>query len=278
MEGALNRGCTTDATPSSTECATQAGAPQRIVLLGSGNVATHLAEAFGKERVVQIWSRNPENSRRLAARIGTQAVEHLEDIATDAQLYIISVSDDAIAPLAARLQGRHGLWAHTSGSIPAYALTGVGDAHGVFYPLQTFSRDVDVDMQKVPVFVEASTPEAAATLKSAASLFTNRIYDADSNRRRKLHIAAVFACNFANYMWMKADKILGEEGLDVTVFGPLIDATFTKAMTTDPEAGQTGPARRGDRSVIASHEAMLSDDDREIYSLLSSSILKHFNK
>jgi predicted short-subunit dehydrogenase-like oxidoreductase (DUF2520 family) len=170
------------------------------------------------------------------------------------------------------------VWAHTSGSIPADVLAGVGDAHGVFYPLQTFSREVDVDMSEVPLFVEANSDDAVALLKDAARLFTTHIYDADSQRRRKLHIAAVFACNFANYMWLEADKLLKDEGLDIRVFSPLIDATLTKAMTTGPEAGQTGPARRGDRSVIASHEAMLSGDDREIYALLSSSILKHFNK
>jgi predicted short-subunit dehydrogenase-like oxidoreductase (DUF2520 family) len=249
----------------------------RIVLLGSGNVATHLAEAFGS-RVVQIWSRNYENARLLAARVGAEAVEDVDDITDDADIYIISVSDDAIAPLAARLTGRRGVWAHTSGSIPADVLAGVGDAHGVFYPLQTFSREVDVDMSEVPLFVEANSDDAVALLKDAARLFTTHIYDADSQRRRKLHIAAVFACNFANYMWLEADKLLKDEGLDIRVFSPLIDATLTKAMTTGPEAGQTGPARRGDRSVIASHEAMLSGDDREIYALLSSSILKHFNK
>jgi predicted short-subunit dehydrogenase-like oxidoreductase (DUF2520 family) len=249
----------------------------RIVLLGSGNVATHLAEAFGAH-VVQIWSRNYENAQRLAEHVGANAVENLDDVATDADVYIISVSDDAIAPLAARLKGRRGVWAHTSGSIPANVLDGVGDAHGVFYPLQTFSRDVDVDMSEVPLFIEASTPEATSLLKEVARMFTTHIYDADSQRRRKLHIAAVFACNFSNYMWMMADKLLNEEGLDIRVFAPLIEATFAKAMTTGPEAGQTGPARRGDCSVIASHEAMLSTEDREIYSLLSSSILKHFNK
>ena len=254
-----------------------ARAPQRIVILGSGNVATHLAEALAP-RVVQIWSRNPENARALAARTGTAAALSVDDITPDADLYIISVSDDAIAPLARQFKGRRGIWAHTSGSIPSEALAGTGDTHGVFYPLQTFSRDVDVNMSEVPLFVEASTPEATAMLKNTAALFTGHIYDANSERRRKLHIAAVFACNFANYMWLKADTLLRGEGLDIRVFAPLIEATFTKAMATGPEAGQTGPARRGDRSVIASHEAMLRGDDREIYSLLSSSILKHFDK
>ncbi|WP_295728384.1 DUF2520 domain-containing protein [uncultured Muribaculum sp.] len=252
-------------------------APGRIVMLGSGNVATHLAKALGP-RLVQVWSRNYDNARSLAEATGAEAIENLDDIATDADLYILSVSDDAIAPLASRLKGRHGVWAHTSGSIAADALDGVGDAHGVFYPLQTFSRNVDVDMSQVPLFVEATTPEATIMLENTAAIFTNHIYRADSERRRKLHIAAVFACNFANYMWLKADSLLAEEGLDIRVFAPLIEATLTKAMTTGPEAGQTGPARRGDRSVIASHEAMLGDDDREIYSMLSSSILKHFHQ
>lgn len=249
----------------------------RIVLLGSGNVATHLTKVLAPN-IVQIWSRNPRHAETLAHDIGAEAVENINDITLEADLYLISVSDDAIIPLAMQLKGRKGIWAHTSGSIPATALDGVGDAHGVFYPLQTFSRDVDVDMAQVPVFVEASTPEAAGKLKKTAAIFTSHIYDADSDRRRRLHIAAVFACNFANYMWLKADTLLHDEGLDIRVFAPLIEATLTKAMTTGPRDGQTGPARRGDRSVIASHESMLQGDDREIYSLLSDSILKYFNK
>lgn len=263
MEGTLNR--------------TTSDIPGRIVLLGSGNVATHLARALAPN-IIQVWSRNPRHAETLALNIGAEAIENLNDIAPDADLYLISVSDDAIIPLAEQLQGRKGIWAHTSGSIPATALKGVGDAHGVFYPLQTFSRDVDVDITQVPLFIEASTPEAADKLKKTAAIFTSHIYDADSDRRRRLHIAAVFACNFANYMWLKADTLLREEGLDIRVFAPLIEATLTKAMTTGPRDGQTGPARRGDRSVIASHETMLHGDDREIYSLISASILKYFNK
>lgn len=252
----------------------------RIAILGAGNVATHLALSFGHEVVAQIWARDIVKARALAERVGTSATSSLDDIIDDADLYIISVSDDAIAQLAARLQGRRGLWTHTSGSIPASVLDGVGTERGVFYPLQTFSADREVDMPRVPIFLEASSPEAMDTLRRAAHLLTPRVYEADSERRRRLHIAAVFACNFTNYMWVAADRLLGDDGLDLSVLAPLIEATAAKAVAGNPEAGQTGPARRGDRGVIASHEAMLADrpELREIYTLISQSILNHYAK
>lgn len=256
---------------------TPVAAPERIVLLGAGNVATHLGLALAG-RVVQVWSRTAASAQRLASRIGGHCAVAASpaDIAEDADLYVVAVSDDAIAPLARQLRGRRGTWVHTSGSVAADALAGVGDAHGVFYPLMTFTREARLDMARVPVFVEASTPEALAQLRAAAALFTTHIYDADSDSRRRLHIAAVFACNFTNYMWLCAERLLAAEGLPIGIFAPLLEATLDKAMTIGPEAGQTGPARRGDRTVVAAHQAMLSGDVRDIYTLLSEAILNHY--
>lgn len=254
-------------------------APERIVVIGAGNVATHLGMALGR-RVVQVWSRTVGHAQRLAALIGGQCgvALSLGDIVDDAALYVVAVSDDAIAGVARQMRGRHGLWVHTSGSTPADVLEGVGDAHGVLYPLQTFSREARLDMSRVPIFVEATTSEAVATLRATAALFTTHIHEADSARRRRLHIAAVYACNFANYMWLKADQLLAAEGLGLREFAPMIEATLEKAMTIGPWAGQTGPARRGDRTVVAAHEAMLPESDRQLYMQLSDAIFNHFNQ
>lgn len=273
-----------DATPTAAGALSAAGeaagaAAGRIVLLGSGNVATHLGAALAG-RVVQVWSRTEAHARRLAQQVGAgcTATADIDALAPDADLYIMAVSDDAIAPLAQRARGRRGVWVHTSGTTAAAALDGVGDAHGVLYPLMTFTREARLDMARVPVFVEATTAAARAMLRATAHGFTPSVYEADSQRRRRLHIAAVYACNFANYMWLKASEMLVAEGLTLDLFAPMIEAALDKALTIGPEAGQTGPARRGDSAVVAAHQAMLPEgDDRKLYAMLSQAIFSHFN-
>ncbi len=251
----------------------------RIVILGAGNVATHLALSLSKKAdIIQIYNHRLPAATTLASKVGAQAVDSLDDLDKSADLYIISIKDDAIAGLASMLRGIYGgVWAHTSGSTPAGVLQGVGDAHGVLYPLQTFSKEAEVDMKEVPFFIEASSDSARKLLESTAGLISDHIYEADSDRRKRLHIAAVFACNFTNYMWSKADGLLKADGLDISVFRSLISATFEKAMAISPETGQTGPARRGDKAIMASHEAMLDGEEAELYIILSESIFNHYN-
>ncbi len=251
----------------------------RIVILGAGNVATHIASALaGKADIIQIYNHRLENAQTLALKVGAKAVDSLSEIDSDADLYIISVKDDAIAQLTGRLKNfDKGIWVHTSGSTPSEALSGVGEAHGVLYPLQTFSKETEVDMSEVPFFIEASSEEALDLIEDTARLVSAKIHHADSERRKRLHIAAVFACNFTNYMWTRADSLLHKDGLDIRVFRSLIMATIDKAMEISPEKGQTGPARRGDKAVMAQHEAMLGGENAELYRVLSDSIFNHYH-
>ena len=156
----------------------RAQTPARIVMIGSGNVATHLAAAFaGVADVVQVYSPTAEHAAALAAKTGAEAVADIGSIAADADYYIVAVRDEAMPALAAGLRGRGfdcGIWAHTTGSMPLDALDGIGEACGVFYPMQTFTRDVAVDMGRVPVFVEASTDEAAESLCRLGRMITAR--------------------------------------------------------------------------------------------------------
>lgn len=251
----------------------------RIVVLGAGNVATHLAYALaGKADIIHIYNHRIESALALATKVGAVAVDSLSEIDGNADLYIISVKDDAIANLAGKLQNfDKGIWVHTSGSTPADVLSDIGEAHGVLYPLQTFSKESEVDMSDVEFFIEASSKKAMSLIEDTARLISAKIHHADSEQRKRLHVAAVFACNFTNYLWTKTDDLLRMDGLDIRVFRPLIMATIDKAMEISPEKGQTGPARRGDKTVMAQHEAMLCGESAEIYRMLSDSIFNHYH-
>ncbi len=252
---------------------------QRIVILGSGNVATHLGHALSRVAdVVQVYSRDICHARMLADALPhATATGSLAELTADADIYLMAVSDDAITQIAASTPDT-GIWAHTSGSIALDALARYKSRCGVFYPLQTFSRNAEVDFDRVPIFIEGSDPATADTLRLLAREISPEVYDADSERRRILHVAAVFACNFTNFMLSQADDILQANGLNINVLAPLLEVTLDKALKLSPEQAQTGPARRGDRGVIDAHTLMLTGDAADIYTSLSEKILKRYEQ
>lgn len=273
-----------------------------IVFIGAGNVASHLAPALESSRVgqvCQVYSRTPESAQALCERIRSerksdafasstasvndvpQAVTDAAQITPDADVYIVSLVDHAVGEALSVVPPtrRDALWLHTSGSLPMEVLAARSDRFGVFYPLQTFSKDRDVDMAQVPIFIEGNTPEVTDTIRAMAEAVSSKVYYADGDLRRRMHIAAVFACNFTNYMFTVADDLLRRDGLSLEVLHPLLAETVHKAMTGSPERGQTGPAVRGDKEVVERHASMLPPDLAEIYRLLSDSIYKrHHDK
>lgn len=253
----------------------------KICIIGAGNVATHLSVALNNVAdIVQIYSHNLSNATFLANKIGKHGIEtdNLADIRSGADFYIVSVKDDVIGQVAHDTPDS-GIWAHTSGSIPMDIFNGLKSRKGVFYPLQTFSKDVDLDMRVVPLFIEAGDPSTQRELTKLGNLITDRVTPADSRRRKALHIAAVFACNFVNYMWTQADELLKREGLDIGYLSPLLQETLRKIEYTSPEDAQTGPARRGDKHIIESHLKQISDPGQQaIYKLLSEQILEHYEQ
>ena len=256
----------------------------RIVAIGAGNVASHVIpalESAGVGEVTQVYSRTLRSADALASRLwGASATDNPDEIVDDADIYIVSVADHATADLLARLKPNNTLWLHTSGSLPLETLERLSKKTGVFYPLQTFSRQVPLDITRVPLFIEGSTPGVEAEIREIGQKVFSRIYHADSALRRKMHVAAVFACNFTNHLWAIADDLLRREGLDLSVLHPLLDETLRKAETSPggPASGQTGPAVRGDRAVMQAHESMLPAELSEIYSMLSESIYRRYNK
>lgn len=256
-------------------------AKPKIVMVGAGNVATHIAPAIsfsGIGEVVQIYSRHIESAEALAAKIpGAEAVNKPKEIAAEADIYLISVADDAIASVVEILPKRDALYLHTSGSVGMDALAGLSERYGVFYPLQTFSKEVSLDVKAVPLFVEGSLPEVETEIREFASGLFERIYHADSVTRKKMHISAVFACNFTNYMWTLAEELLKHDNLPFDVLRPLLEETLRKAFVNSPSASQTGPAIRGDRKIVDSHLGLLDGKEKEIYKLLSESIMARVN-
>ena len=194
-----------------------------------------------------------------------------------AKLYIVSLKDSAFAEL---LQGivegkrEEALMVHTAGSIPMNVWEGHVPHYGVFYPMQTFSKQREVDFKEIPFFIEASSTEDAAFLKAIASTLSNCVYDADSEQRKSLHLAAVFTCNFTNHMYALAAELLKKYNLPFDVMLPLIDETARKVHELEPKTAQTGPAIRYDENVIGNHLRMLADDPamQRLYELLSRSI------
>lgn len=257
--------------------------PLSTVIIGSGNVASALAPALervGAIKVKTVYSPTPGHAAELASKLsGAVAVTDKNDIPADAELYIMAVKDDAIRRLAAELTpARSALWVHTSGGVEASELSRLSDRYGVFYPLQTFSKGVEVKMDELPVFIEAANEADRELLSRVATMMTPKVHYADGPTRCRMHAAAVFACNFTNHLWAIADDILRREtGTDLTVLAPLLKETLRKAMTVRPADAQTGPAVRGDRGIIAKHASLLNDDEAQLYNILSEHILKYYN-
>lgn len=252
----------------------------KIVFFGSGNVAHHLAKALDQvAHVAQIFSPDLNHASELASQLrDAQPINSLSHIITDARFYIISVKDDAVKSIAQNAPevNPDAIWAHTSGSVPADVFEGHRQNYGVFYPLQTFNRHTPVDFASVPMLIEGNNPDSAQNLTRLASMISNRVKQADSNDRKQFHLAAVFACNFANRMWAIADDILKQKGFDITILEPLLRMTLNNALAAPPAQIQTGPARRHDTHIIENHLSQLPQDYAEIYRLISDNIIKAY--
>lgn len=250
-----------------------------IAIIGAGNVAWHLTRALStRHRIVQVFSRSLDNAQALAEAVQCPAAtDNIGSIVGDADAYIIMVKDDAIAEVAAQLAhiNDSAIWMHTSGSCGCNALSNTATSYGVLYPLQTFSRNATIDTSEIPLFVEANTVDALSRISEIARCISSHIYPADSDTRRQLHIAAVFACNFANGLWRIADDILAQSSLPFSILMPLLKASIAKLEHMRPSEAQTGPAARGDIRIIDSHLSALTGEQYEIYKLLSDSILNH---
>lgn len=254
---------------------------QRITLIGSGRVATQLGlqlHRMGK-RIVQVYSPNEHHAQTLAKQVASAPVSDLSALDGTTDLFIIAVSDHAIGTIAKKLNAGNKIVVHTSGSTPLSALEGAATRYGVFYPLQTFTKEKAIDFTKVPFCIEASDRAAQEALFALAGELSQDVRYINSRQRLALHTAAVFVSNFANYMYLMGDEILQDAHLPFHLLAPLIAETADKMNFMLPQQAQTGPARRNDASTIGKHLELLagSPDKQALYRLLSQSIAAHFH-
>jgi predicted short-subunit dehydrogenase-like oxidoreductase (DUF2520 family) len=247
-----------------------------VTILGSGNLATHLAKAlYAKNiRIAHVYSRQFRHAAVLAEKVGAVALDDLRQL-TPADLIIVCISDTAIAETGHSLD-RNSFVVHTSGSTPMDILS-EKTHYGVFYPFQTFSKEVDVDFTGIPVFVEANTRENEMLLLELARKISGKAAVLSSERRLKLHLAAVFAGNFSNHMYAIAGEILKEADLPFEILSHLMQETVNKALLAgNPALVQTGPAVRKNFNILAKHKEILAGKSlwQKIYTFVSNSIME----
>jgi predicted short-subunit dehydrogenase-like oxidoreductase (DUF2520 family) len=250
----------------------------KVIIIGSGNVAQHLIKAFAKSKkidIVQVFSRQKEAVTHLLD--SNNITNDLNDLA-EADLYIIAVSDDAIASVSSQLPFKNRLVVHTSGSVSLDALD-KKNRNGSFYPLQTFSKKADVDFSQIPVFLESENETDFEFLKKVAETVSNKVYKINSEQRKAMHISAVFVNNFVNHMYQIGNEICIENNVPFEVLKPLILETANKVMTLSPKEAQTGPAIRNDKQTIAKHlDFLLDENQATIYKILTQSIQNNGTK
>lgn len=248
-----------------------------IVLIGSGNVATHIGVTFAQagEKVAQVYSRNLAHAHLLADRIGAEPIADWNKISTVEKLYLISVTDASIHKVVEQMPMVNGVVAHTAASVPMEVLSRFPH-RGVFYPFQTFTKEKELSFKEVPLLLEANSKATLELLHSLAVKISDKVQQSDESARKRLHIAAVFACNFVNHLYTLADELLMENGLSFEILEPLIRETTEKALSLKPKSAQTGPASRLDFNVMNLHLDNLPDGslEHQLYQLLSQSIMQ----
>lgn len=251
---------------------------QNIVFVGAGNLATNVAlELHSKGyNIMQVYSRTMASAKMLADRLGCEALDDIGNIQTEADLYIVSVKDSIIDDVVGKLcdGSRRGLFVHTAGSISIDIFNGRAERYGVFYPMQSFSKQKKVDFSEVSIFIEANNDEDSRALSDMAESLGKKVYYLSSEARKHLHLAAVFACNFANHCYELSSEVLGKYGIPFEVMLPLVDEAARKVHSVSPKDAQTGPAVRYDENVIGMQRELLSDMPRiqKIYDDMSASI------
>ncbi|MRX70012.1 Predicted oxidoreductase, contains short-chain dehydrogenase (SDR) and DUF2520 domains [Flavobacterium resistens] len=250
----------------------------RLSIIGSGNVAQHLIKAFTKSEaveIVQVFSRKKEV---LVSLINEDKITTDLINLKPADLYIIAVSDNAIGEVSQQLSFQNQLVVHTSGAAPLDTLESK-NRRGVFYPLQSFSKNKAVNFSVIPMCLEAENSADFDLLEKTAKTISNAVFAIDSEQRKALHVAAVFVNNFTNHLYQIGQEICDEHRVLFEVLKPLIQETAEKINTLDPIDAQTGPAKRNDSNTIEAHLAFLNNENQKnIYNILTQSIQNNGKK
>ena len=249
----------------------------KIVLIGAGNLATHLGKALhaAGHDMVQVFSRTMQSAETLASLLDAEPLTDMAQVRDDADVYIFSVKDSALEQLISQLcGGEKKVFLHTAGSMPMSVFREKALHYGVLYPMQTFSKQREVDFSIIPCFIEANDEFALKQIEDLAGQISHRVYQLSSEDRKYLHLSAVFACNFANHCYAASQELLQQHGIPFDVMLPLIDETAAKVHGMTPKEAQTGPAVRYDENVIGKQIQLLENQPyfQKIYDCMSKSI------
>ncbi|MEI8114559.1 MAG: F420-dependent NADP oxidoreductase [Bacteroidia bacterium] len=252
---------------------------ENVVIIGAGNLATQIALALTEKgiQVKQIFSRNLDSARELAEKTGAAYTNDLSALLHEADLYVIAVKDSAIQEVLENLSlDENRMIVHTAGSVPMNILDGFSINYGVFYPVQTFSKNRKIDFLDIPICIEANHPANLMKLQELASKLSSSVHQINSDDRKTLHLAALFANNFVNHFYSIGESLLQNKKLNFDLLKPLIRETAEKIESIPPADAQTGPAKRNDQIVINEHIKMLQDqpDLQKIYRLMTESIFQ----
>lgn len=243
----------------------------KVILLGGGNVATHLARVFLRSKnikLVQVYSR-----KNIPTFFTKKNIEITHDLTQlkNADIYIIAIADDSISEFSKQLDLNNKLVVHTSGSVTMQSIQS-NARKGVFYPLQTLSKNAKTKFKNIPICLEAENATDYKLLEQIAKSISKKVYKVNSEQRKQLHLAAVFVNNFTNHLYKIGNDICIKNKVDFEILKPLIQETAKKIKYLSPENAQTGPAKRNDKKTIESHLKLLNNKQQEIYTLLSDSI------
>ena len=247
----------------------------KIAILGSGNVAYHLAKMFKEKNIPisQIFGRNEKDLQEISEQF---EIPFSTTELADAELYFIAVNDDAVAAISKNIKNQNSLVAHTSGSLPKEILEG-NYRKASFYPLQTFSKSKMLQYSEIPFFVEAENEADSQILENLALKISEKVMKSDYEKRKYIHLTAVFACNFVNHLFARAKEISDSQQIPFHYFLPLIKETTSKIEKIEPKLAQTGPAIRNDEKILQLHEALITEEEHlKIYQVMNESLKKMY--
>jgi len=258
----------------------------KIVLLGAGNVGFHLGKKLNEVgvEIEQIFSRKKTNAKRLAKIVGSDFTNNIAEISSEANLYIIAVPDNAIPKVAASLSKiipSSKLVVHTSGATPSTILSPYFKSYGIFYPLQTFSIEREIEFNTIPICVDSNLKKHRISLEKLGKRISQNVHLVNDKERAILHVTAVFVNNFSNNLFTIGEKITKKEKLPFDILKPLIQETVLKIANHSPNDMQTGPAKRGDKKTLERHLKYLKKNFPEfveVYEVMTNSIYSNFNK
>lgn len=249
----------------------------KVVVIGSGNVAQHLIQVLIHANNVDLVQAFARNSSQLSHLLPATKITSDYQKIIDADVYIISVSDNAISEVVAQLPFENRLVVHTSGSSELSVLMDK-NRKGVFYPLQTFTKGKEIDFSTIPICLEAENEADYQLLEKLGNCISQKIVRINTTQRKSLHVAAVFVCNFVNHLYQIGNEICEENNVPFEVLHPLIQETAHKISELSPKEAQTGPALRNDTITIEKHLDFLENPEfKNLYQLLTQSI-QHVKK